>query len=124
MKQIFTLLIVFLLTSCSVNSSITVTIDNKSEQEIAGKFYVVNDILLDNISISPKTKKEVIIENNTIYDSMRKQDYSEGNLIFTTNDNTKYIVCGYIENEFNKICGAKSFHMTIKEDMSYEVEYK
>lgn len=121
MKQIFTLLIVFLLTSCSVNSSITVTIDNKSEQEIAGKFYVVNDILLDNISISPKTKKEFIIENDTIYDSMRKQDYSEGNLIFTTNNNTKYIVCGYIDAV--DVCGKKSFYMTIKEDMSYEIEH-
>jgi hypothetical protein len=122
MKQILTLLIVFLLTSCSIDSSITVTIENNSDKEITGNFYVVKDSILDNISISPKTKKEFIIENDTIYGSMKKQDYSEGNLVFTTNDNTKYIVCGYID--VIDVCAKKSFYMTIKEDMSYDVEHK
>lgn len=121
MKQTLTLLIVFLLTSCSVNSSITVTIDNKSEQEIAGKLYVVNDIILDNISISPKTKNEYILSYEAIFASIKKQNYFEGNLEIITKNGKQYVACGYTDYD---VCGKKSFYMTIKEDMSYEVEYK
>lgn len=122
MKKFFTILLVFLLSACSIDSSITVTIENNSQQEIIGDFYVVNESILDNISIPPNTKKEFIIENDNIYGSMRKQDFSEGNLVFTTNNNTKYIVCDYIDAI--DVCAKTSFYMTIKEDMSYEVVYK
>jgi len=121
MKQIFTLLIVFLLTSCSSDYPITVTIDNKSDQEIAGDLYVANDILLDNISIFPKTKNEYILSYDTIFASIKKQDNFEGNLEIITKNGKQYVACGYTDYD---VCGKTSFHMTIKEDMSYDVEGK
>jgi archaellum component FlaF (FlaF/FlaG flagellin family) len=121
MKQIFILFIVFFLSACSSDYPITVTVENNSENEISGDLYVAKDILLDNISISPNTKTEYILSYDTIFNSMKKQDNFEGNLEIITKNGKQYVACGYTDYD---VCGKTSFYMTIKEDMSYEVEYK
>lgn len=121
MKKILTLFIVFLLSACSSDYPINVTIENNSQQEITGDIYVVNDIILDNISIPPKTKKEFTLSYDKIFNSIKKQDYYEGNLEIISKNGDKYVICGYTDYD---VCGKTSFYMTIKEDMSYDVEYK
>jgi predicted nucleic-acid-binding protein len=121
MKHVLMMFIVFFLSACSIDSSITVIIENNSDKEITGKMYVSNEVLVENISVLPNSQEDFTLSLQEIKNLVKQQKFSVGDLKISTIDNMNYEICGYIEYD---VCGQTSFHMTIKEDMSYEVEYK